>query len=209
MRFDITPAMFFADVSDHALTVKLNAGLYRHLHFSKRGTCVHWFDLVTWPGVLVIRGDMGTWVFSRVEDMFTLFRAGKGESKINPDYWAEKLCAGINNGREHAKVFDSEEFQKRVLEHLENYCSLEGQNLAAVTEALRDEVFREDNQHDLYRAAYDFKCGLPDGETFHFDGCEIPSGMVFSFHFLWCCHAIVWGIEQWDNQAKESARAVS
>lgn len=192
-----THERFLADVAEHTLTVKLNAGLYRHLHFSKRGNCVHWFDLVTWPGALVIRGDMGAWAFSRVEDMFTFFRSDGG--KINPDYWSEKLLAGVNDGREHAKVFDRDEFQKSVLEHLENYCSLEGADLAAVTEAMRDEVFREDNQHDLYRAAYDFKHRLPGGEIFRFDGCEIPGGMVFAYHFIWCCYAIVWGIEQWDK----------
>ena len=194
-----THEQFLADVSEHVLTVKLNAGLYRHLRFQKHTSSVHWFDLVTWPGVLVIRGYMGTWVFSRVEDMFTFFRSGPGESRINPDYWSEKLQAGINNGREHAKVFDSEEFQRRVLEHTDSYGSLEGADLASVTAALRDEVFREDNQHDLYQAAYEFEHRLPGGEIFQFDGCEIPNGMVFAYHFIWCCYAIVWGIEQWDK----------
>jgi hypothetical protein len=32
------------------------------------------FDVVTWPGHLSISGDMGCFVFTRVDDMFTFFR---------------------------------------------------------------------------------------------------------------------------------------
>jgi len=27
---------------------------------------------------------------------------------------------------------------------------------------------------------------------------DIPQGKVWSYHFLWCCYAIVWAIQQYD-----------
>jgi hypothetical protein len=86
---------FAADVRGHKLTVLHEDGLYRHLRFQKPGTHFYWFDLITWPGCLAINGDMEGYTFSRVEDMFTFFRASSGwnSKTINPQYWAEKLRA--------------------------------------------------------------------------------------------------------------------
>jgi len=53
------------------------------------------FDLLTWPGYLCYTGDMGTYVFRRLHDMFQFFRRGEsiGERCIDIRYWAEKLEA--------------------------------------------------------------------------------------------------------------------
>lgn len=49
-------------------------GIYRHIRFRQPGTmCMH-FDLITWPGYLCYTGDMGTYVFTRLADMFEFFR---------------------------------------------------------------------------------------------------------------------------------------
>ena len=58
------------DVAKHKMTVRLDNGLYRHLLFRQPDTSNLWFEIVTWPHCLTIHGDMGTWSFSRVEDMF-------------------------------------------------------------------------------------------------------------------------------------------
>lgn len=79
---------FEDDTKDHKMEVVRDDGLYRHLKFrGKDGIC--WFDLVTWPHVLTIHGDCGTFVFTRIEDMFQFFRG----PTINPSYWSEKVVA--------------------------------------------------------------------------------------------------------------------
>ena len=69
---------FLEDIKDHRLTVRVNRGTDRHLHFSKPGSIDQSFDLVTWPGHLCYTGDMGTYVFERLPDMFTFFRMKEG-----------------------------------------------------------------------------------------------------------------------------------
>ena len=62
---------------------------YRHLLFRQPNSGNMWFEIITWPDSLMIRGDMGSWSFSRVQDMFTFFRSD--QLKINPSYWTEKI----------------------------------------------------------------------------------------------------------------------
>ncbi len=76
-------------------------------------------------------------------------------------------------------------------------------DMKLIVRTLKEEVLREDNKYDLMIAARDFSCELPDrdGEerrAFRFD--ELPDGMVYAYHFIWCLYAIVWGIQQWDAQ---------
>ncbi|MEV0993458.1 hypothetical protein [Nonomuraea sp. NPDC050202] len=92
MRQDIAER-FARETRLHKLTVLHDDGLYRHLRcMGRRG--LYWFDVVTWPGSLAIRGDLNAaYVFSRTTDMFEFFRARRSD-EINPDYWAEKLPEG-------------------------------------------------------------------------------------------------------------------
>jgi|SRR5665213_1794470 len=110
---------FLADVANHELTIKQDNGLYRHLYFRQLGNSNMWFEIVTWPGALTINGDMGSWSFSRVDDMFRFFRSK--ELRINSSYWAEKITSESRYG-----------------------------------------------------------------------------GKGYTYHFLWCLHAIVWAIQQYD-----------
>ena len=57
---------FLPDVAEHKLTVLHDEGLYRHLRFQKPGTGFYWFDLITWPGNLAFKGDMGGFMFARI-----------------------------------------------------------------------------------------------------------------------------------------------
>lgn len=161
-----------------------------------------WFDLVTWPGFLTISGDMGCWTFSRVEDMFTFFRGR--ELKINPSYWAEKLQHGTHGGSDAGKVWDSDSFKAALVDHLDNYCLAEEDHVIVVKE-LQDSLSSDDNRIYVIPSAMDFSCALPSGGTFEFDSCEMPDGMVYSYHFLWCLYAIVWGIQQWDARIEITA----
>ena len=92
---------FNRDIEHHQMTVLHDEGLYRHIRFQNPGNSMYWFDLITWPGSLTIKGDMGTWTFSRLTDMFEFFTG-----HINTSYWAEKLDNGTEGGRRCAKEYD-------------------------------------------------------------------------------------------------------
>ena len=189
-----TAEVFLKDVARHAMNVQLDSGLHRHLRFQELQNWNHWFELVTWPGNLCIRGDMGTWVFSRVDDMFKFFR-NNGELKINPSYWSEKIENGVSGGSTESKEFSPDVFREEVMGSLDGW-DLSPEDLKEVTEALEDEVFTDEDgsygQSEHYRKLYEF-----DHKGVQFD-CEIPQGLQYRFHFLWCLYAIVWGIQQYD-----------
>lgn len=194
----IDGAAFLKDVGKHRMKALLDNGLYRHIRFQQPNNSNLWFELVTWPGVLTIHGDMGTWTFSRVPEMFSFFRDDK--LRINASYWAEKLRHGIHGGSDGAKVFSEELFREQLQARLTDYYSLAGEDLDVASGALRCEVLSQDNKYDLLIAARDFSCELPSrGGRLHFDSCDLPSGEEYAYQFLWCLYAIVWGIQQYDK----------
>lgn len=92
---------FPGDIATHQMTVKRNDGIYRHLRFGQPGTGTMAFSLTTWPGYLAYTGDMGDYMFCRLDDMFQFFRTDR---QPNYGYWAEKVVAmdkqdGIYAGR--------------------------------------------------------------------------------------------------------------
>lgn len=93
---------FASDVAGHQMTVLHEAGLYRHIRYATPGTGMYSFDLVTFPGHLVVTGDMGTFTFARLPDMFEFFRAS---AHVNVAYWAQKATSfdrhGPGSGREY------------------------------------------------------------------------------------------------------------
>ena len=96
---DTVKSDILRNTKNHTMEVKKDDGLYRHLRFSNNGDCIYRYDLITWPGNLVITGDMGSYHFARIEDMFHFFHSGTQakelqEYKINKGYWAEKLQSG-------------------------------------------------------------------------------------------------------------------
>lgn len=233
---------FPKEVADHELEILRDDGLYRHLRFLRVTTdpetgkrsksSFYWFDLVTWPGWLTVAGDCGTFVFSRIEDMFEFFRG----SRINPDYWGEKAQGDLR-----LKRYSEERFRQHVLdiasEREDEYPGL----TAAVTEAFfGSPEYNTEYEPDVRRALADFefgttvtaectcggrRAGLSEDEAstwrishrasapslsgthritdkrvdgFRFtDTWEWDLG-DWDWQFLWCCHAIQWGISRYD-----------
>ncbi len=66
--------VFALNTADHELTTLHDDGIYRHILMSKPGTGLYRYELITWPGHLAISGDLDSYVFARVDDMFTFFR---------------------------------------------------------------------------------------------------------------------------------------
>lgn len=222
-----TAEQFLKEVAEHQMKVLLENGIYRHLKFNApKNSWNMWFELITWPGKLTISGDMGTWTFSRLEDMFNFFRSSR-EMAINPSYWAEKLQGGVHGGSDSAKDYDQERFGRQLLAQLSEYYGFEGEDLAELTQAVKDEVLTDDWEGAVKTAARDFTHRFQNGANpcprcqghrstlsvcsnrdcyggeirrkFQFDSCEIPDGKDYCYYFIWCCYAVVWGIQQWDK----------
>lgn len=212
---------FPADIAKHKLTVLREDGLYRHLRCAAPGSSFYWFEVVTWPGTLAIRGDFGeAYVFSRLDDMFAFFRSGRGEPRINPHYWSEKLP---DCGRS-VKVHSERVVRDRIDEALSEYETEEYPELLAAYErehaalleplsarglprpvaptepATLRELYADYETDDRLRFADGARQLLAEMEeagvvsdTWEWDLTD------WDWPFLWACHAIVWAIGQYDR----------
>ncbi|HIH4390768.1 TPA: hypothetical protein ACYSD8_004679 [Citrobacter freundii] len=212
-QFD-TSNRFLVDTAFHLLEIIRDDGFYRHLRMKQPGTSCYYFDIITWPGYLTVTGDMGTWTFSRIADMFNFF--GRWDGEINIGYWSEKLEAGAGcSARELlAKDFDEDEFCESLKEYFSEY--LEG---SETHDSDGDDEWNDDgisdsdkrdireivsdlcsanfsNEHDAYQAVYD--ADWPEG----FSAWDICDGLTFktyTSHFRWILFAITWAISKYHN----------
>lgn len=190
----MTAERFAKDTAGHTLSIKRDDGFYRHLVCSNNGSSVYRFEIVTWPGYLAYVGDMGDFVFHRLDDMFEFFRG----RPINPRYWGKKVDAACRDGvsewsqdrfkeavaseaRSRLELDDDEEIPPEVLEELCN-------------------VLGSENEHDAFVAVSEY-----DGNSVDFSDFWERDCTVFTHRFLWCCHAIMWAIAKYD-EAKEALK---
>ncbi|WP_369213893.1 hypothetical protein [Streptomyces flavofungini] len=189
---------FARDTAKHEMTVLHDNGLYRHLRFRAPRFSEYWFEIVTWPGSLAIRGDVGDgYVFTRLTDMFEFFRSDR--SGINPHYWAEKL----GGGRASVKEYSEEALRQRVVEQFVNDARWGGVP-AGTGKHLRTWVLDEDlsSEHTARNVLNDFAyLGYQFEDTWEWDFSD------YAWDFLWCCHAIRHGIDLYD--AARDTRAVA
>jgi hypothetical protein len=204
-------SMLLCDVREHQMTVLRDDGLYRHLRFRRPGTGICGFDLVTWPGHLVITGDLEDFHFARIDDMFEFFRKPVGY--INTSYWAEKLCGPIRS-----KSFSPERFKQLAFEAFwEGRHGRPGPQ-APLWRAICEEVLSEaeNGEYEARRALETFRYTMLEStaepaqdfvpqrrrrvaEKFEFTDAWEWDLTEFDWHFQVSCHAIVWGINQYDQ----------
>jgi hypothetical protein len=190
---------FPRDTAKHKLTVLHDDGLYRHLRFAqpRPASSMYWFDLITWPGSVTVRGDIGeSYTFSRLPDMFEFFRGRVGS--INPGYWSEKL----DGHRDSARTYSEEVFAQVVW----TYVREGGEGRRGLAKAVQRDIFDTGYCCDEQTARDALEC-------FEYEGFKVHDVWELSFHdftweFLWACHGIVWGIAQYDA-AKASTAAVA
>jgi hypothetical protein len=190
---------FNRDVASHTLEVIRHDGVHRHLRFRRAGggyTCG--FDVITWPGTLCIHGDCGTYVFSRLNDMFEFFRSSG--NRINPGYWAEKIEAQDRTGG--VTEWDDASFRQAVVERFREWWR--GRDDFAARRECWQEVREEvlgcaDSEHEAMAAAYAFSFSWPGGRDFRFEEAYELAGERYTRRYLWNCRAIVWTIQQFDT----------
>lgn len=201
-------ASFQASTGHHELAVLRDDGLYRHLRFRGTSSSSYWFDIVTWPGNLAFTGDMGSYLFGRAgsEDMLAFFRG----RRINPGYWAEKVKAADHSG---VKRYSPEVFLQSVAEEAAGYEDAFPGLTYAVNAAVTDELFNAEDEAQAREFLNDFEYRPADEDArddaplaFRFADAWEWDLTDFGFHYLWCCHALVWGIARYD-EAKAAGEA--
>jgi len=191
---------FLNDVKDHKMEIIRVDDVNRHIRFKKEGTLNYYFDLITWPGHLCITGDMDTYVFKRLHDMFDFFKTDSQEKPsdtlgVNLSYWAQKLVAKGYNEHE----FSVDLFVKTIIEIFGEYefkSKEESQDCFNKLKDLIDIAIYEDGDHpdeDLRRAAIDFEHSSGFSLRSYF---EESSTYEYTYPYTWCCYAIAWGIKQ-------------
>ena len=211
--YDQTLGYFRRDTADHVLTILHDDGVYRHLRFGRPGDSCYYFELITYPGGLLYRGDMGSFAFERTRDMLEFFRRPDNEKRYRIDlrYWAEKVTASERGGtREHDPDGFAAEIRRRRRDWVRD-------NLHRTTREQRNDLFESiddqvlaysDDEHRGPVAAYDFT--WRDGDVrFQFDDL-FDSDHAFKRYthsFMWCCFALVWAIGVYDT-AKQPAETV-
>lgn len=196
-----TKERFLNDVKDHSIEIYMDDGLYRHIVFSEGGSAIYRIALITWPGCLCIRSDCGTFVFSRIEDMFDFF-SGDG---INPQYWAEKVLARDRDGIEQ---FCSKTFKEAVKSHFEDF-DFDEELGKKIWEELEDQVLRfSHNQHEALEATHDFSSKYYEGDFFQDFWGELSTD-AYTFSYLWCCYAIQWGIQKYQEHLNQANKELA
>ena len=197
---------FLKDTKEHQLTIVKDDGIYRHIQISKPGTCVCHYNLTTWPYHLCISGDMGTWVFSRIEDMFDFFIMNDSDynkpDEINPHYWAEKVQAISRFGGSGIYEFDTDDFKAQVRRRVKEYFEGHPQGCKECLQELEDDVFMYMDDYPkevIYERLYNFSYSAPDGDEFTFSGEDMPDAQRFSLYYIWILYAIVKGITMYNK----------
>ena len=193
---------FLDDVEKHEIKIIRDDGNNRHIRFRKSGTICYGFDLITWFGHLCITGDCGTFVFCRIEDMFTFFRMSENYYKlypdrklhINPQYWHEKVLAEDKNGG--VERYSQEALTGAIKDYHHNYYEdEEGIESKECWKQIETKILPYiDNEHEAVYNVWTFSY-----KNFQFQDFFEYSITDYTFHYIWCLYAIVWGIDQYDK----------
>lgn len=219
----VTQESFREDVANHKMKVLLNQGNYRHLLFQAPQTSNQYFEIVTFPGTLVYVGDMGSFVFQRIEDMFQFFRTrSQTNLDINPSYWGEKLESVDRDGRNSGhKIFSPSVFRSRVEETVAEWIvEFQGPYDADESEidtarkefedglrnAVEEDIDSEDGEQEAHRSLSEFMFEF-GGVKYEFHDTWEWDCRDYTGRFLWCCYALAWGIQQYDKSKENHAAA--
>jgi hypothetical protein len=185
-------------------------GVNRHLRFRQPNTNIFMFEIVTWPGYLCYSGDMGCYVFSRIDDMFQFFRADRQHMPltdgntlaINPGYWGEKLQAQSMFG-DGFKKFSADRLREVVKssydDHIADADLSDGDKADLWQEIERQVLANADNgEYAVREAMQDF-----DHHGFTFSDSWEYRLTDYTWNFIWCCYALAWAIGKYDEKKSE------
>ncbi len=197
-------------VRNHRMTIEQDFGVFRSLYFAAPGTGIYSFRLVTWPGHLAISGDLDDFTFCRLRDMFDFFRfAGPEYDKSdgpNYGYWEEKAQAVYKHGG--TRSFSEEMYEACIKSDFDQHVEhmTDSQRTSARADAEVEGLFEPPHDaRDAVQKAQDWRCPITDEYPFtEFYEHRLED---YSFGFKFACHAIQWGIKQYDlhQQGRDQA----
>ncbi|BDZ52404.1 hypothetical protein GCM10025867_46450 (plasmid) [Frondihabitans sucicola] len=182
---------FESEVKAHQMTILKDDGLYRHLSFRNPDNGGYWFDILTWPGSLVIAADMGSFTFRREPDMFEWFGTG---SFIEYPYLSQKVVAV--DARMGLREYDMTIFASRVLDYVVEHTQEmpQGDRQSVIDDVLARVILTEDYATQCEEGAREAILDYPGLNGFQFERDVDWKFDDFSAAFTWCCHAIRHGI---------------
>jgi predicted nucleic acid-binding Zn-ribbon protein len=196
----VTKETFLKNVAQHELTIVKDDGVHRHIRMSKPNSSDRHYDIVTYPNYLVYSGDMGCYVFSRLTDMFRFFRNDDADWGVNLFYWEEKIQSA---DRDKVKEFSFDVFKANIIEH---GIDDEDAEAEAKKEWLLGELeYTEEDEFGSVEFIRNF-----DGNNefnINLDDFWERDNTVYTSRYIWCCHAIVWAIRQYDLVKSEAVAA--
>lgn len=188
-----TKEMFLDDVKNHKKMIILrDDGLYRHIIYKQPKSNNMYFEIITWPGYLAYTGDMGSFMFSRLEDMFQFFRTK--DLEINTGYWAEKVKAEsmFGNG---IREFNVDEFKDNILLFVKEQLDLDEKS--KIPDKIMDELeylLSSEDEWECVSAVRDF-----ESEEIDFTDFWEINNYRKTYYFVWCCYAITWAVSEYDK----------
>ncbi|WP_018265508.1 hypothetical protein [Methylosinus sp. LW4] len=188
MNIDNVRAHFAQSYPETHLEILHDSGLYRHIRI--RGAHYYRFELVTWPGSLLINCEGDIYCFSRTADMFGFFRVDGERGEPNFSYWAEKLSDPRSKS---VRGFAYDKFARDIEERL---AELADQSRAEeLRRELADECY-EDDEETCRSFAHGHK---------ELRGLAMEREWKdWTHRYAYACFAILLGIAEY-NRAKEKA----
>jgi hypothetical protein len=170
--------------------------------FKRPDTICMMFSLTTTPGRLIYAGDMGCFVFERIQDMFKFFRTDR---EPNFGYWHEKLVAIDRNGG--SEEYSVDKFKENLTGYVTGNQDLTPEDFQEVQDFISTAVdyFTDEGPKIAYKEVYEFALSRSPRKQFFVDFFEY-SDKVYTLRYEWACHAIKWGIAKYD-EAKASAES--
>lgn len=192
----LTQEQFLKDVANHQITINLDQGVYRDITISRPNNITMHYNITTRPDHLMITGDMGSFTFKRLDDMFQFFRG----DDIQPGYWAEKLHAV--HQRNGYKAYDEDKAKQALQGWFADFVSdLESDDedylhkIDAARTAMDDIDYSDEFSFvESIRGWHEDSAGGMDLTDFFEVGVD-----SYTLNYLWCCYAIVHAIKLYDE----------
>ncbi|MFJ4966026.1 hypothetical protein ACIP6P_26875 [Streptomyces sp. NPDC088729] len=178
------------DSAGARMAVLKDDGLYRHLRFELPRASWGGFQIITWPGTLVIDGGLGHWSFQRQDDMFALLR-----TTTDPVYWEQKFSLG---SKQKAVVYAPERAEAHIREAVrDRHPDLVDDIEESVFSRWSGESIETEAGMRAALARYEVALGTVDAEQPLFDVHEWHLTRYDDW-FLLACHSMHWAVRQYD-----------
>jgi len=187
---------FPKDVEDHELEeVSGKTDPVGYWKARKPSTNHLWFDIIASPGMITIRGDMGTYSWSRTTDMVA-FMLG---SAASIGYATEKLVSEcrVSGYKEFDPDLVGEWIKDSKKELVEN--RREGVWDKDQARKAYEELGEIEESFNTYGIESDFYTAVHDSTMWA--GDDMPNLKRYSYQYLWCLKAVEWACGIIDQRA--------